>query len=1214
MRSPTTVAILLPTTLGCAGQSLAAGELSVTPPWEARPAQRFTTDAGVLYADGRPFPLLYEFTWSAPHDPAFFRYFSQFLGTSHWESFSLNLEADFNRETIDRVYDAAAGERIYVTLSPSVQHCAYPDPESFAVTADGERSPRGTRSFLHEGYRQALAAKLAELAQYVRDKPCHMGWYPQDEYAYRAFSGFEECSLAVFRERMIERYGGLEGLNEAWGTEYRAPGEIDPPHAFERSVRFADWQEFRRWAQTDFTRFVYQTLKEADPGGTVIWSLPFWGSWTDAAGWWDLAEYSDVLMRHGIGYATGIYRLAILRAVSTWSGKPANALCMPPDYNPTYVQMGFLLEGPPTGLSHVCVGGAAEHTYYQGAADSENAYKRKEPMYTGSRSLNGLVRYLGPTFLQAKSPPAKVGVFVSDRTVLLNGTDLNRLNGILLLLSDLNVDYEVFAEPNLGNLSRFGAIFAGQYSQCSSPETAEQFAAFARSGGLLTLSTGAFSADWYNRPLEANPGFALAELVGGEEIEQRQLAEPLEVVAKAPAYPDSLPTLGDVSLREANGAEVIAATADGMPAITRKENVVFLGVDPGLVYQKGYTDDFAGVAGSDDKQVIDEFAGFDFGATEAQLQAEQRQPHRAFARLVQALLSEKGVSPTVQVDGPGKATGAIRARALVNEDDTIVGLANRVVLPGRDHQQDPPQQYHQVHENLTVRVATDPSPRFAIELPMARVEGRAAESLPRELAITQGTGWTSFVLPRLADVSAVLLTSDYPPLLGIGLEDRVQTRSSQFDVKVHVLNPSRQRASGEVRLDVAPPLKAFDSPKVVGIASRGQINLTLRAEVPPETDPGYYLVQAVGEFGDDEPRVSPSLEVEVARDLELHLADLPTSLFPDEDRPSSVRVSGRTGLGRDASLTARLVLPEGFEADAIAKPFALPADGSERSVEFAISATTEAAPVAECKLVVEGDVRGVAHREEATYRLARGVVGYRQHKSVRMGAAESSRRDVDLVCLENSRVKATFYPVNGVLHELFHRPTGTDCLGKGDYPFGAVWYSGPGPQFVDFERTAEKVVAVFRGSANGVPLTMSATLERDSNFVRVDWDCGDAPPISASYYVMSRLSLGGQADLVTVPLAAGTTTMDWSRRQSRTVALGDLAVPALAVQNPEADEVFVVGFRDIPFDEVSLETRSASHNYMIFRPGEGKPGRFTFWFGVAAGAWDNSLAAIFREK
>ena len=1182
------------------------------PPWEAGPAQRFSTDGAVLAADGVPMPVLYEFTWSAPHDEDFFHYFSQFLGNSHWESFSLNLEADFNRGMLDRLYEAAAGERIYVTLSPSVQHCAYSDASSYAIGADGERTSRGTRSFLHEGYRQALAAKLTELAEYVTDKPYHMGWYPQDEYAYRAFSGYEECSLSAFRERMLDEYESLEALNEAWGTSFETTEDIDPPHEFERSIRFADWQEFRRWAQTDFTRFVYQALKEADPRGAVVWSLPFWGNWRDGAGWWDLAECSDVLMRHGIGYSTGIYRLALLRAVSAWSGKPANALCMPPDFNPTHVQMGFLFEGPTTGLSHVCVGGAAEHTYYQGAADSENAYQRKEPIYTGSRSLNDLVRYLGDTFLRAKHAPASVGVFVSDRTVLLNGTDLNRLNGILLLLSDLNVDYEVFAEPNLGDLTRYDAIFAGQYSHCASPEIADRFAAFARAGGLLVLSTGAFSADGYNRPLGANPGFALAEMTGSEETGQKQLGGPLKVVSGAAGYPATLPTLGDASLREATDAQVIATADDETPVVTRKENVVFFGVDPGLVYQKGYADDFAGVKDAEDKQIMDESAGFDFAATDAELRAEEAQPHRAFARLIQALLTEKGISATVQVDGPGQAIAAIRARALVNGEDVIVGLANRVVLPGKDHQQDPPEQYHQVHENLTVRVATDPSPRFAIELPMARVKGRAVESLPRELAITQGTGWTSFALPSLADVSAVLLTSDYPPLLGIALDDRVQPRSSQFGVRVRVLNPCQRRAAGEVRLDVAPPLKALDPPKTVGIAARGEMNLTLRAEIPVETEPGYYLVQAVGDFGGDEPRISPSLEVEVPRDVELQFVSPPTSLFPDEDQPSRIRVTGRTAIGRQAELTATLTLPDGYAADATSKPLVLPADGSDKLAEFAVSATPEAPPVTECKLVVEGDIRGVPHREEATYRLARGAVGYRQPKSARLGAAESSRREMDLVCLENSRIKATLYPVNGVLHELFHRQTGTDCLGKGDYPFGAAWYGGPGPQFADFERGQGEVRAEFSGAAKGMPLTMTATLERDSSFVRVDWDCGDAAAIDASYYVMSRLSLGGQADLLTAPLKTGAITMDWASRRSRTVALADLAAPVLGVQNPGADEVFLVGFRDIPFDRVSLRTRSASHNYMIFGPAERAPDKFTFWFGVLPGTWSDALLDEWR--
>ena len=1208
MKSTLKAALCAAALLGCASQLMAAGGLSVMPPWEATPAQRFTINNGALCADGEPTPIMYEFTWSAPHDQDFFHYFSQFLGNSHWESFGINLDGEFNKQMLDRIYEAAAKERIYVTLCPSVQHCAYSDPASYAVNAEGKRT-RGTRSFLHEGYRQALAKKLTELAEYVRDKPYHMGWYPQDEYAYRAFGGFEECSLDAFRRRMLERYKTLDALNKAWGTSYKAPGDIDPPRKFERSVRFADWQQFRRWAQTDFTRFVHQTLKQADPKGVVIWSLPFWGSWYDCAGWWDLAEHSDILMRHGIGYTTGIYRFTMLRDISAWSGKPANALCMPPDYNPTYVQMGFMFEGPNTGLSHVCAGGSADHTYYQGAADSEKGYKRKEPIYTGSRSLNDLVRYLGNTFLLAKHPRAKVGVFVSDRTVLLAGTKLNGLNGILLLLSDLNVDYEIFAEPNMGDLGRFAAVFAGQYSQCASPETAGKFAQFARDGGLLVLSTGAFTADWHNRPLNANPGFGLAELVGSAETEHKQLAAPLNMVAEGPGYPASLPVLGSVSLRKANDAQVIAATEDGAPVVTRKGNAVFFGVDPGLVYQKGYTDDFAGVKALEDKSIMDEFAGFDFEPTRAELQSEEVQAHRAYARLVRALLKEKAAAGTVQVDGPGRAIGAIRARALVNGDDTIVGLANCVVLPNKDHRTDAPEKYHQVHRSLTVTVATDSDPQFAIELPMARITGDAVESFPARLSIRRDPAQPSFVLPRLADVSAILLTSDYPPLLGLALEDRVQPRMSEFDATVRVLNASPKRIQGGVRLDLSPPLKALSAAQPVDLGPGEQADLSFRAAIPRETEPGYYLVQAVGEFGGERPRVSPSLEIEAPRDVELELPTFATSLFPEEDKPSRIRVTGKTNVGQRAELTASITVPEGYEADEARKVLVLPADGTEASVEFAISAGPDAPPVAECKLVVEGDVRGIPHREEATYRLARGVVGYRQHKSARMGAAESSRRDMDLVCLENSLIKATLYPANGVLHELFHRRTGTDCLGKGDYPFGAVWYGGPSARFTKFEQTEDRVAAIFTGAHKGTPLKMTATLEHDSSFVRVDWDCGDAPPIEKSYYVMSRLSTGGQSDLLTAPLKSGTIALDWKGRHSRTVALADLEAPLLGVQNPDAEEVFVVGFDNLPFDQVLLRTRSSSHNYMIFSPADRQPGQFTFWFGVAPGTWDEAAAA-----
>ncbi len=1178
--------------------------LSVLPPWEAAPAKAFATRDGALWADGRPMPLFYDFTWSAPHDAEFFHFLAQYRGNAHFEGISYRVEPESSYALIDRIYADAAKARIYCSLGLNVQHLGYADNDSYARTAEGEIAHNGTRSFLHTGYRDALAAKLTELAGHVKDKPYHLGYYPQDEYAYRAYSGFEPCFLAVFRQKMSDRYGGLAKLNQAWGTHFTTLDAVDPPREFERSVRFADWQEFRQWAQMDFTRFVYETLKKADPKGQVIWSLPFWGSWREVPSWWSFAPYTDVLVRHGIGYKTGIYRLAMLRSVSAWCGKPANALCMPPDFNPTYVQMGFLLDGPKTGLSHVCTGGSPEHTYYQGAADSTDGYRRKEPVYTGSKSLNELVAGLGETWLLANHAKPRIGVFVSDRTVLLAGTDINALNGTLLILSDLNLDFELFAEPSLGDLSRFDAILAGQYSQCTSAEVAGKLAEFAHRGGLLILSDGALSADWHNLPLDGNPGGELAALTGSRESGRKTLTEPLQVVKKD-GYPATLPVLGEASLRELDGAEVIAAAADGTPVVTRRRNVVFFGIDPGRVYQRPYTDDFAGVGEVEDKAVLDAFAGFDFDDTTGQLRAEGLQPHRAFARLYQALLAEKGIALAVTVDGAGRWLGAIRARALVRGSETVIGLANRVVNAGRDHRYDPAEVYHRPHRNLTVTSTAGPPVSYAVQWPMTHLNGAAAAALPTFLK-HQGN---SVLLPELVDVAAVLLTSDHQPVVGLAMDDRVLPQQSTAQVRVRVLNPSPRPVSGTVRLDAAAPLKAVGQPARVALAPGGQQEVALGLEVPLGTPPAYYLVQAVGELG-AEPVTSPALEIDVPADLTLALPQLATSLYAGDGQRPTLRVTAATRTKLDLKLTASVAASRGFTVDAPSKPLAIPASGQQGAVEFTCSAAPGAPAEGTVTLTVSGDVRGQPLRETATFRILSGPATYRQTKSTRLGAAESSRRDLELVCLENRYLKATFYP-NGLFHELFHRRTGTDCLGAGDYPFGSVWYSGGAAVTFDrFEHTPDRLLARFKGTLSGKPVTLQASLGRDERIVRLDWDCADAAAVSSSWYTMSRLSFAGEADLLTAPLKAGLLSLDWKRRTVRDLALADLTEPVLAVVNPADKETFLVAWRDLPFTQLRLMTKEASHNYMVFSTKEAlAPKRFTLWLGVVDGDWPAALAA-----
>jgi len=275
-----------------------------------------------------------------------------------------------------------------------------------------------------------------------------------------------------------------------------------------------------------------------------------------------------------------------------------------------------------------------------------------------------------------------------------------------------------------------------------------------------------------------------------------------------------------------------------------------------------------------------------------------------------------------------------------------------------------------------------------------------------------------------------------------------------------------------------------------------------------------------------------------------------------------------------------------------------------------ISGSADAPELAEARLVVSTTAQQTPYRREVVHRLARGVVGYRELKNARGGAAASSRRERNLICLENAHVKATFYPSNGVCHELCHRATGTDCLGEGDYPFGAVWYGGVSASFQKFERKPGSVAALFAGTRQGHRFTMTATLAEQSSFVQIVWGGGSAPPVPKPYYIMSRLSLAGTHDALVAPLRRGPLRMEWKGRRSREVELEGLALPMFAVENAKEREVFIVAFKDLPFDSVLLRTRQAAHNYMIFKPNGQAPGRFTFWLGVVPGSMDEAQEAV----
>lgn len=1184
--------------------ALSAPGLAVLPAWQRNPHPRFEARDGALWADGVPMPIIYEFTWSAPRDSELYRYHAQFLGNGHWHPirFDVLAQPGFSVDHVDDHYAQVAGARVFMTLCPGIQNVgsyAAKHPHARMLTSQG-KPQRNTASFMHPGWRQAIAATMTRLGQHVADKPYHLGYYPQDEYAYRCFGGYEPASIEAFRKWVLARYKGLDELNRAWGAGFASESDIQPPRKFEKSVAFADWQEFRRWAQIDYTRVIYESLHKGDPNGMVIWSLPFWGSWYDCASWWDFAPYTDIFMRHGIGYGTGIYRIQMLRALSEWSGKPANALCMPPNYNPTYVQLGFMLDGPRSGLSHVCVGGSETHTYYMGAADSDNHWKRREPMYTKSRALNDLVRYLGPTYLLSKRKQPPVGVFLSDRTVLVNGTDLKSINGILNLLSDLNVEVEVLCEKNLADLGRFKAIFAGSYARCINEELSAQFRAFAHKGGLLVLARGAFAGDWYNRDV-GEPGFGWADVVGASADDSVKSIH--TVSANLPsAAPAALPVAGAIAPRKRSAAKVLAVSDTGQPVIVRNGNVIYFGVDPGIVYTAGYTDDFAGVKKITDKQILTEFAGFDFDHEVTGADLLKFGAHKAYAQFIRVLLKEVGIGPELTISGPGQAIAALRARALYHGRDILVAIANRVVRPGKDHKDTPARDYHRVHRDLQVSLPVEGHPKYAVRLPFAEVAGQRVDSLPDILPLRVQNGTAHMRLPELVDVAAVLLTSDHPPLLGIGLDRRVATAGEEIRVRGRIVNAAAQRAKGHVYLDACPPLRSTGRKPIPALESGAMTDFEDVLTIPAETKPGYYLVQWVGEFG-EQPRTSTSLEIEVVEDVRFQIERARLTRFPIEDKGSTIEVSARSNLPAPLPVTVAVQVPAGYRAEP-AEQVVRCSRGAPVTIRSTIAARTAAPPaVAEALVRVSATVRGQPYVQDRRIRLAHGAVTYREPKSVRYAAAQESRRDVELVVLENPQLKATFIEAIGVLHELVLRETGSDHLAEGDYPFGFTWYGGPGGwRLTELSPPGESVSATFTTHARGgAAITLKASLGREDEFVKLEYDTGAMAKAYGSFYLMSRVSRTGEHDVMYVPLKKGLRKMPWTKRGAITPTIADLAERWLAVHSTAKDEVLSVIYNVPQMESVLCRPRNNSHNYWVFHLNPGAPGKMTFWIAAHKG-------------
>ena len=110
-------------------------------------------------------------------------------------------------------------------------------PESRPVTRDGLPLSFGSRGMVSPSspaYRRACVALVEKLAERYASHPALAMWHVHNEYGAPISDSYDDASVTAFRAWLVNRYGTLDAVNEAWGTtfwgqRYGQWDEIDAP-------------------------------------------------------------------------------------------------------------------------------------------------------------------------------------------------------------------------------------------------------------------------------------------------------------------------------------------------------------------------------------------------------------------------------------------------------------------------------------------------------------------------------------------------------------------------------------------------------------------------------------------------------------------------------------------------------------------------------------------------------------------------------------------------------------------------------------------------------------------------------------------------------------------------------------------------------------------------------------------------------------------------
>jgi beta-galactosidase len=459
-------------------------------------------------------------------------------------------EGQYDWEWLDRAIDVLYRHGMRVVLGTPT---AAPPP--WLTTAHPEVLPRDRyRRVRHAGSRRHYCPNSPTYQEYTRRIVTAMaerygsdervvGWQIDNEFGCHD-TGLCYCDVcaARFREWLKDRYGSLDGLNEAWGTVfwsaiYRSWDEIPLPWAAPAEHNPAHLLDFLRFGTDSFRRYQQlqiDILREHAPGQFVTHNyMPFHSRELD---FYDLAAPLDFVSWDNYHFYGATPAIVAATHDLYWGMKGRNYWVMEQQvsqvnwapYNPVFrpgevgLKVWQAVAHGADGILYFAWRSTTRgaEIYHSGLLDYSNRPTRG---YEEARRIGQTLRHLAP-YLEGSVPVAEVAVLHDYASrwsldIQPHHRDLaddeafgRALMGPYQALWARNVPVHILRAAPETDLSAYKLVVLPALNLVG-PELAQRLADYVQGGGTLLATARTGFKDEYGRVPGQPPGH-LADLMG----------------------------------------------------------------------------------------------------------------------------------------------------------------------------------------------------------------------------------------------------------------------------------------------------------------------------------------------------------------------------------------------------------------------------------------------------------------------------------------------------------------------------------------------------------------------------------------------------------------------------------------------------------------------------------------------------------------------------